>query len=433
MTKSKLSRRKFIAQTSVATMGLSAMAGTSFAFSIPRNDKVRLGFVGTGKQGFILLNYLMKCPETVVVGCSDVVEFNRNNFKKDAEKLNADKFGTAQEVKIHPDFRDLLSSSDIDAVVIATPDHWHAYIAVEAAKAGKDIYCEKPLAATVVEGRAMVDATRKYKRVFQTGNMQRSWNEFRQACELVRNGYIGEVKEVKVNIGKPSRLFDIEVQEIPEGIDWNMWVGPAEYRGYNDILAPMYQEGEDFRYPDWRVYRPYGGGDITDWGAHMFDIAQWGIGMDGSAPVKYIPPKDPSAVYGMKMIYDNGIVMTHEDWGKSNAVRFIGTKGTVDIGRGYLKTSPESLAEQKIKDSDIRLEYSDNHYQNWIDAIKERKRPICDVEIGHSTSALCNVVNIAYQLGRELEWNPKKEKFINDDGANQLLGRPFRGEWKLEV
>ncbi|GAB3650086.1 Gfo/Idh/MocA family oxidoreductase [Echinicola sediminis] len=433
MTKPKLTRRKFIAQTSLAAMGVSAMAGSSFAFSPSRADKVRLGFIGTGKQGFILLNFLMKCPEAVVTGCSDVVTFNRNKFKEDAEKLNKEKLGTSQEVKIHSDFRDLLARPDIDAVVIATPDHWHALIAVEAAKAGKDIYCEKPLAATVVEGRAMVDATRKYDRVFQTGNMQRSWKEFRQACELVRNGYIGEVKEIKVNIGRPSRLFDIEVQETPAGIDWNMWVGPAEYRGYHEKLAPMYKEGENMRYPDWREYRPYGGGDITDWGAHMFDIAQWGIGMDGSAPVKYIPPKEPGAVYGMKMIYDNGIVMTHEDWGKGNAVRFIGTKGTVDISRGYLKTSPESLAEMKIKDSDIRLEYSDDHYQNWFDAIKDRKKPICDVAIGHSTSALCNVVNIAYQLGRELEWDPKKEVFINDDDANNLLGRPYRGGWKLEV
>jgi predicted dehydrogenase len=432
MRKSNLSRRKFIAQTSIAAVGMATMASASCASeNVPANS-IKLGFIGNGIQSYHLVKSLMKCPETVVMANCDVAEFNRKTFREAAERLNDKKFGSVTKVEAYEDFRDLLAREDIDAVVIATPDHWHAYMAVEAAKAGKDIYCEKPLASTVMEGRAMVTATRKYDRVFQTGNMQRSSREFRHACELVRNGYIGEIKEIKVNIGRPSRLFDIEVQETPKDIDWNMWVGPAEYRGYHHKLAPMYKKGDKMFFPDWRSYRPFGGGMITDWGAHMFDIAQWGIGMDGSAPVKYIPPKNPTAQNGMKMIYENGIVMTHEDWGHGG-VRFIGTAGTVDVTRGYLKTNPEELAEQEIKTTDIRLENSDNHYQNWINAVKNRTKPICDVEIGHSTSALCNVINIAYQLGRELEWDPKNEKFTNYDEANRLLSRPYRGEWKLEI
>ncbi len=432
MGKSNLSRRKFIAQTSIAAAGIATIASASCASENWPANSIKLGFIGTGIQSYHLLRSLMKCPETVVVANCDVADFNRKTFREAAEWLNEDKFDSVPKVEAYEDFRDLLAREDIDAVVIATPDHWHAYMAVEAAKAGKDIFCEKPLASTIAEGRAMVTATRKYDRVFQTGNMQRSSREFRQACELVRNGYIGEIKEIKVNIGGPSRLFDIPVQETPKEIDWNMWVGPAEYRGYHRKLAPIYEKDDKMFFPDWRSYRPYGGGAITDWGAHMFDIAQWGIGMDGSAPVKYIPPKIPNAQNGMKMIYENGIVMSHEDWGHGG-VRFIGTEGTVDVDRGYLTTNPESLAEQNIKDTDIRLEYSDNHYQDWIDAINNRTKPICDVEIGHSTSALCNVVNIAYQLGRELEWDPKNEKFINYDEANRLLSRPYRGEWKLEV
>ncbi len=432
MEKSNLSRRKFIVQTSIAAAGLASLASASCASeSIPANS-IRLGFVGTGLQSYHLLKSLMKCHETVVMASSDVAEYNLKTFRDFAQVLNNEKFGSPPKVKAYRDFRDLLARTDIDAVVIATPDHWHAYMAVEAVKTGKDIYCEKPLASTVIEGRAMITATRKYNRIFQTGNMQRSSREFRHACELVRNGYIGEIKEIKVNIGRPSRLFDIEVQETPKDIDWNMWVGPAEYRGYHHKLAPIYKKGDKMFFPDWRSYRPFGGGMVTDWGAHMFDIAQWGIGMDGSAPVKYIPPKNPGALNGMKMIYENGIVMTHENWGHGG-VRFIGTAGTVDVTRGYLKTNPEELAEQEIKTTDIRLEHSDNHYQNWIDAIKTRTNPICDVEIGHSTSALCNVINIAYQLERELNWDPKSEIFINDDEANRLLIRPYRGEWKLEL
>ncbi len=432
MNKSNLSRRKFIAQSSLAAAGIATLTTSSCASDNFPSDSIRLGFIGNGIQAFGLLKRLMECKETVTLACSDVANFNRIAFQALAQKLNKEKFSSETDVDIYPDFRDLLKRKDIDAVVIATPDHWHALIAVEAAKAGKDIYCEKPLASTIVEGRAMIDATRKYERVFQTGNMQRSSKEFRQACELVRNGYIGEIKEIKVNIGGPSRLFDIPVEKTPEEIDWNMWVGPAEYRGFNQKMAPIYKKGDKMRFPDWRSFRPYGGGGITDWGAHMFDIAQWGIGMDGSAPVKYIHPKKCNAQKGMKMIYENGVVMSHEDWGHGG-VRFIGTKGTVDVTRGYLKTVPESLAKQEIKDTDIRLVNSDNHYQNWIDAIKARTKPICDVVIGHSTSALCNIVNIAYQLERDLQWDPKKEVFINDDAANKLLSRPYRGEWKLEV
>jgi predicted dehydrogenase len=212
-----------------------------------------------------------------------------------------------------------------------------------------------------------------------------------------------------------------------------MWIGPAAYRGYNHILAPVYKAGDKQFFPQWRRYKPYGGGGITDWGAHMFDIAQWGIGMDKSAPVKFIPPKGANAEIGLRMEYDNGIVMTHELHREKGGVLFIGTKGTVQVHRRFLKTEPAELKDLVIKDTDIRLEHSTDHYQNWIDAIKNRTQPICDVEIGHSTSALCNVVNITYELGRDLEWDAKNEQFLNDDDANLMLRRPHRGEWKLEV
>jgi predicted dehydrogenase len=433
MKKSVLSRREFISASALVAAGIASMPFVSCNGNNRFNDKIQLGFIGVGYQSLHLLTQLMKCPETVVVACSDVNSVNMSIFERKAKQLHEEKYGSALKIKTYPDFRDLIARKDIDAVVIATQDHWHAIIAVEAAKAGKDIYCEKPLASTVVEGRAMVNATRKYERVFQTGNMQRSSKEFRHACELVRNGYIGDIKEIRVDVSGPPVMFDIPVEETPKEINWDMWVGPAMYRGYNRIMAPVYKSGDKMFFPRWRRYKPYGGGSITDWGAHHFDIAQWGIGMDKSAPVKYLYPKGPAATSGMKMEYSNGIVMHHGKHREKGGILFVGTEGTVQVNRGFLATEPASLKELTIKDSDIHLELSTNHYQNWIDAIISRENPICDVAIGHSTSALCNVVNIAYDLERDLEWDPAQEKFVNDDEANSLLSRPYRGEWKLEV
>ena len=433
MKKSVITRRKFVSTSTAATAGIIAAPLISSGSHNPLNDKIQIGFIGVGKQSFYLADQLMKCPDTVIMACCDVNLVNLDLFLKKAQKLNDEKYGSGPKVKAYHDFRELIARKDIDAVVIATPDHWHAINAVESAKAVKDIYCEKPLASTVVEGRAMVDATRKYERVFQTGNMQRSSGEFRHACELVRNGYIGEIKEIKVDVGGPYRLFDIPVEETPREIDWDMWVGPAMYRGYHHIMAPIYKPGEKMVYPRWRSYKPYGGGGVTDWGAHHFDIAQWGIGMDYSAPVKFIPPKGGGATSGIQMEYSNGIIMTHCKHRDKGGVLFIGTEGTVQVNRGFLKTEPASLENLQLKDTDIHLAKSTNHYQSWIDAIKTREKPICDVAIGHSTSALCNVINIAYDLERELKWDPSKEKFTDDNEANKLLSRPCRGNWKLEV
>lgn len=432
MKKSVLSRREFMSASALAAAGIASMPFVSC--NNPLNDKIQLGFIGVGFQSLHLLTELMKCPETVVVACSDVNSVNMNIFEQKAKQLHMEKYGSELKIKTYPDFRDLIARKDIDAVVIATQDHWHALIAVEAAKAGKDIYCEKPLASTVVEGRAMVNATRKYKRIFQTGNMQRSDKNFRHACELVRNGYIGEIKEISVAFGGPPVMFNIPVEETPKEINWEMWVGPAMYRGYHRIMAPIYKPGEKMFFPAWRNYKPYGGGAVTDWGAHHCDIAQWGLGMDNSAPVKYFPPKGGGARSGIRMEYNNGTVMHHVEysWEKRGIV-FMGTEGKVQVDRVSVEAEPATLKDLTIKETDIRLELSNNHYQNWIDAIISRKNPICDVAIGHSTSALCNVMNIAYELERDLEWDPVQEKFVNADDANKLLSRPYRGEWKLEV
>jgi len=268
----KINRRNFIGKAvagaaAVTIIPRHVMGGQGF---IAANDRINLGFIGAGKQVYTLLNNIGKCEETVVLAGCDVYRKKLDMFLEAAAANNSKK-GINLKVDGYHYYRELLERKDIDAVVIVTPDHWHAQMAVDAAKAGKDIYCEKPMALTVAEGRAMVDATRKYDRVFQTGNMQRSWRDFRHAVELVRNGYIGEIKEINVSVGEPVKQCNLPTQELPEGLDWNEWIGPSLYRGFHEELAPSDVKGP---WAGWRGDRDFGGGLITDWGAHMFDISQ---------------------------------------------------------------------------------------------------------------------------------------------------------------
>ncbi|MBW7892123.1 MAG: Gfo/Idh/MocA family oxidoreductase [Chitinophagaceae bacterium] len=393
-------------------------------FTAP-SDRINLGYIGTGKQASGLMRNISGTKETLVVAACDVDRKKLARFVSQAEEANAKK--TSTSVKPYTHYRELLGRKDIDAVVIVTPDHWHAQIAVDAAKAGKDIYCEKPLALTIAEGRAMVEATRKYKRVFQTGSMQRSQKNFRRAVELVRNGYIGNIKEINVSVGEPVKECDLPSLPIPDYLDWDMWIGPSFYRGYNPVLAPPI---EDSSWAWWRGYKGFGGGLITDWGAHMFDIVQWALDMDASGPVSFNPPNTPAAENGLSFTYANGIVVHHKPWGDGNAIQFIGTEGVIEVSRSFLRSKPENIVDIELKPSDKKIYFSDNHYQDWVNAIKNRTRPIADVEIGHRTATVCNAINIAYQLQRPLKWNPKKEVF-DDPWANMMISRPYRAPWNF--
>jgi len=312
------------------------------------SDRINLGFIGAGKQSVGLQNYFLNTERVQFVAVADVFGAKRDRFISNLSKANAAKHpGATTTCTPYHDFRELLQRKDIDAVVIAVPDHWHSVIAVKSCEAGKDVYCEKPLALTVAEGRAMVNATRKHHRVFQTGSMQRSWPEFRQAVELVRNGYIGEIKEVVVNIDGPPKEFDLAAEPVPEGLDWQFWLGPNTIeRPYNKMLAP----GIDFEpklWPQWRAYKEFGGGGMTDWGAHMFDIAQWGLDMDHSGPVRVIPPGN-GAAEGLVFEYKNGVKMKHTNQKGGAYCKFIGTEGEVHVKRGGLTTTPESLKDKLI-------------------------------------------------------------------------------------
>jgi len=423
-----MKRRDFIGKSAVAAGAFTVVPGHVLGKEgkIAPGDRINLGFIGVGKQSMGLLGSIGNCSETMVLAACDVDTLKLARFKDAAEKLNAGKLnGGTQLVDTYENYRELLERKDIDAVVIAAPDHWHAMMAIDAAKAGKDIYCEKPMAPTVAEGRAMVNAARKYDRVFQTGNMQRSWRNFRHACEMVSNGYIGEVREINVNVGAPVMACELPAVDVPDYLNWDLWVGPSLFRNYNPDLAPPIESNS---WANWRNYRGFGGGMITDWGAHMFDIGQWAMGMDESGPIEFIPPETRSN-RGMKMIYENGVVMNHVDWGEGNAVQFLGSEGKIEVSRSFYRSDIEGLTEFELKESDTALYKSDDHYQDWVDAIKKRTRPVSDVETGHRTASLCNIVNMAYSLERSLKWKPAHERFIDDDDANSMLTRPFRGKW----
>ena len=426
--KNGMSRRHFLGTGLAAAAAFTViprhvLGGSGF---VAPSDQISIGFIGTGKQSRYLVTEFARRAR-VIAGC-DVDSRKLENFKTITEGLYAQRGTPAKGFITYKDFRELLGNKDIDAVVIATPDHWHAIQVIEAAKAGKDMYCEKPYAHSIEEGRLMVQAVDKYKRINQTGNMQRSWKDFRNACQLVRNGHIGDIIEVKVCCGPPPKKYDLGAETKPAHVDWEMWVGPAVFNPFNAELSPPLERDI---FPNWRDYKEYGNGMTADWGAHMFDIAQWGLGMDDSGPVKIYPPdKDHKH---LTFEYANGVTMTHEDFNRGYAVRFIGTKGIIDISRGFFDTLPGKLTSHVFTDSETKLYECNDHYQNWLDCIRTRKQPICPAEIGHRTASVCFLANIGYELNRPLNWNPAKEEFVNDAEANKLRSGFLRSPWKMTL
>ncbi len=428
MSHKGLNRRNFLKGVAGATamVGLPGIVPSSVFGADAPSERITIGFIACGKQSQHLMRAFLNQSGTHVVAACDVDKLKLERSSKGiVDKHYADKKdGAYKGCATYHDFRDLLARPDIDAVVISTPDHWHTAISIAACQAGKDIYCEKPLTQTIAEARALINVVRKYNRVFQVGSMQRSSREFRFACELVRNGYIGDIRHVTVGVGGPPEDKPLPAEPVPDYLDWDMWVGPAMWRPYNNDLAPHISfDG----YPNWRYHSYYGGGGMTDWGAHHFDIAQWGLGMDRSGPVEIIPP-DGKDYKVLTYKYANGVPMTRDN---ANGVLFEGTTGKVEVNRGYLKTWPDNLKDQVIGPNQIHLYDSKDHYADWLDAIRKRTEPICDVEIGASSVTVCHLGNIAYKLQRPLKWDPKREVFLGDDEANRLLSRPYRSPWHL--
>ena len=437
MQQNKINRRRFLKRSFGAALGI-----TAFPWIVPLsvwsasegnlpNDRIALGFIGVGKQGHWLLRGFLNAPGTQVLAVCDADALKLKRARETTEKYYADGHpsGKYKGCSAYKDFRELLARKDIDAVVISTPDHWHAIQTIQAARMGMDIFCEKPLSLTIAEARAMANEAGRYKRVFQTGSMQRSDNKFRLACELVQNGYIGEVKSVRVSIRSGfiphPEICDLSAENIPHELDWDLWLGPAPQRPFNAILAPPISFDS---FPAWRNYRDYSGGGMTDWGAHHFDIAQWGLDMDHSGPVEIFPADGKNHEW-LTYEYSNGTVMTTDF--VSNRILFTGTEGKVEVNREYLHTWPEHLASQIIGPQEKHLYESKNHLQNWLECIRTRRKPICDAEIGCRSVTVCHLGNIATELKRPLKWNPEKELFVDDAEANRLLWRPKRSPWRI--
>ncbi|MBN1895862.1 Gfo/Idh/MocA family oxidoreductase [bacterium] len=426
-----ISRRRFLKSAAGAAVSAPLfIPGSAMGFgSVPPGDRIAMGFIGLGMQGPGLLRGFLDQPGTQVVAVCDADSRKLARGKAIAERYYSARSLPSGGIEAIRDFRNLLAKPGIDAVVIATPDHWHAVMAVTAMRSGKDVYCEKPLSLTIAEARAMANEARRTGRIFQTGSQQRSAQKFRHACELVRNGYIGEVRQVAVCIrtGFPPfpSFCNLPAAPVPDTINWDMWLGPAPWRPYHpDLPYPIEREG----YPMWRNYYDYSGGGMTDWGAHHFDIAQWGLGMDHSGPVEIIPP-DGGDIRHLTYRYTGGIEMTADF--ESNRVRFTGTEGWVEVNREYLKTFPENLVQRRIGPGEIRLYRSDDHQLDFLRSIRDRNRPVCDVETGCRSVTVCHLGNIAMRLGRPLKWDPVLERFNGDEEANRMTARAMRSPWRI--
>lgn len=411
-------RRSFL-QTSAAVAGALAVPYFVPKRAFGANDRITTGHIGLGGQGRGNLgNYYSN-----VVALCDVEQKHLDQAAKACDSKGA-------KVDLYGDFRELLDRKDIDAVVISTPDHWHVPIAIAACQAGKDVYCEKPLTLTIAEGRDLVNAVRENDRILQTGSQQRSASNFRRACELVRNGYIGKVHTVLVGINganDPGKLP--EDSEAPSSLNYNLWQGPAPLRPYNAKRVHY----------NFRFWRDYAGGQQTNWGAHHLDIAHWGLGMDDSGPLSVVCKSFEMSPYHqvtekcrVEFEYPGGVKLIVGQGEKDvpGGTTFIGEKGTIFVNRGKLTADPAEILKTELKSDDVRLYDSGHHHRNFLECVKTRELPICDVEIGHRSATACHLTNLACDagVGVKLEWNSKTEKFA-DEAHNAMLTRPQR-DWR---
>lgn len=385
---------------------------------------IGLGFVGVANMGTLNIKEFFKQADARVVAVCDVDTGHLAKAKALVDEHNGD---TAC-LTFH-DFRELNACPAVDAVVVTTPDHWHALQAIDAMEKGKDVYCEKPLTLTIAEGRAICAAVARTGRILQTGSQQRSMPEFRRACELVRNGALGELQRVETEIPPNNKTCEPtwEPMPVPPGFDYDFWLGPAPEAAYHEQRC-HYQ---------FRFVRDYSGGQVTNFGAHHLDIAQWALGMDESGPVLVrgtgeFPASglfSTATKVDFTLVYANGVEVTCRTGGSK--VTFVGSKGRIMVGRGKLEAAPAELLDFAIPEDGVRLYASDDHHGNFLACIRSRRQPVCPAEVGHRSATCCHLANIAMLLGRELRWDPAKEQFIGDAEANAMLARPYRAPWKL--
>ena len=443
------SRRDFLGQAACSAPLLVASGVLGDEKKPAPSKRITVGFIGTGNQGLNDIRGFLGDSRVQVVAVCDLNKegpgywnggvAGREPAKRLVEKHYASqtKSGTYKGCDAYADFRDVLRRKDIDAVVVCTPDHWHAIPVVEACKAKKDVYCQKPLALTISEGRAMSDAVKKYGRVFQCGSQQRSDANFRRACELVRNGRIGKLHTVRCGLpgGRPDfgKTGDRKkIEPVPKDFDYETWLGPAAKKPYAPARCHV-----NFRW----IY-DYSGGQVTDWGGHHPDCAMWGMGTEETGPkeilnAKGVFPEDPlwntATEFYFEAVFADGVKMIVSNKEKGG-VTWEGSEGKVWADRGRHDADPKSILDSKIGEKEIHLYKSDDHYRNFIDCVISREPTAAPAEVAHRSITICHLGNIAMRLGRKkLRWDPAKEQILGDDEAAKMLSRPYRAPWKLEV
>jgi len=394
------------------------------------SNRVTMGFIGLGSMGMRHIQGFLYEEDCQIVAVCDVDAGRR---REAVDEVNS--YYGNRDCAEYNDFRDLIARADIDALCISVPDHWHSITAILGIRAGKDIYGEKPLALTVKEGRAMVEAVNRYRCVWQTGSWQRSTAQFRFACELVRNKRIGELESVEVGLGSRDSIGPQPVMPVPEGFDYEMWLGPAPWVLYTEKRCHW----------NFRWILDYSGGQVTDLGAHHIDIAHWGMGADDTGPIKIEGrgafPTDglwnTATTFCFECKYANGVTMkvsSDESYGKG--VRFIGDEGWVFVSRSELKADPERLLKEKIGPEEVHLSKpsGDNrqgHRRNFLDCVKTRAETISPVEVAHRSVTIAHLGNIAMLLGRKIRWDPQTEQIVGDATGSRMLSRAMRAPWHM--
>jgi len=433
-----LSRRRFVASSVTGLLAAPyvlpstvarAAAETRRTIFQPSN-RITMGLIGCGGMGNANLNAFLSQPDVQVLAVADPDKSRRDSTKNKIEKHYAEQSSTGAYTGCvaYNDYRELLARDDIDAIIQATPDHWHALVVCHAAKAGKDIYGEKPLSLTIDQGRAMADTVRRYGRVFQTGSQQRSDHRFRFACELVRNGRLGKVHRVTCGLPTGPSTDTKQPLPVPEGFDYEMWLGPAPYEPYCEGRTHW----------NFRWILDYSGGQVTDWGAHHIDIAHWGLGLHETGPVEVegagdFPREglwDAATDFRFTGRYRTGVEITVTNE-YENGVKWEGENGWVFVTRGRLDAEPKSLLEEEFDPTETHLPRSPGHQRNFIDCVKSRKAPIAPIEQAHRTITVSHLGNIAMRLGRTVRWDPDAERFIDDPTAERMRDRAMRNGWRL--
>ena len=438
-TTPEMTRRNFLRGASVIAIGAPYVIASAALGEGDRpapSNRVVMGGIGMGGQGSGDMGAFLSNSTVQVVGVCDVDKSRREAFKKKVDQ----RYGSSGACDAYNDFRELLARPDIDAVMCATPDHWHAPVSAAAAKAGKDIYCEKPMTLTIAEGRTVADTVARYGRVFQCGSQQRSGREFRTACELVRNGRIGKLQRIEVGIpGNNKTCPPVWTPEpVPEGFDYDLWLGQAPWEPYVALRCHY----------TFRFVLDYSGGQVTNWGAHHLDIAQWGNGTDATGPIEVeghgeFPTTGlftTATKVDFTCTYANGVTLTCKTTGGAKAdgeegvgggTKFIGADGWVHVNRGKLDAQPKSILSEPLPLDGIRLYESRGHQANFIECCKTRAPTAATAEIGHRSATLCHLGNMAMLIGRKIKWDPQKEEVVGDPDAQRMTWRPMRPPWRI--